>query len=430
MRHFKQLPQLIFVMLILGGAVLGVLIPGARGEDDIQKQIDAKNEEIKQLESEASAYRATLGDIGKQANTLAGEIQRLDKSIKVISQNILVTNAKIGKTELEIKELGINIKARELTIDEERGRIGYLIIALASGDTEGPLQILMKNESISAFFSSLDNIVSIQSDIQALLSNLRKEREELKDRKERAEDKRLELAALAGDLADQKALQGDQRKQRNDLLIETKNQEKRYQDLLADAVRKRDSLQQEINTLEAGLKAEFDQSKLPAPGASILGWPLPAPIFITQYFGNTAFARSGAYSGKGHNGVDFRAPNGTSVFAAEGGTVRATGDTDLGCRRASYGRWVLVDHPNNLSTLYAHLSLIKVKAGDGLNRGELVGYSGQTGYATGPHLHFSVFASQAVAISQLKSKVCGRNMTLPLSPFEGYLNPMSYLPVL
>lgn len=430
MRHFKGLPQWICFGLIFVVAVFGVFAQKAHGEDDIQKQIDAKNEEIKRLESEASAYRATLGDIGKQANTLAGEIQRLDKSIKVVSQSILVTNAKIGKTELEIKELGTHIRARELSIEEERGRIGYLIMALASGDAEGPLQILMKNESISSFFSSLDNIVSIQSDIQALLSNLRKEREELKDRKERAEGKRLELAALAGDLADQKALQGDQRKQRNDLLLETRNQEKRYQELLADAVRRRESLQQEINTLEAGLKAQFDQSKLPAPGASILGWPLPAPIFITQYFGNTAFARAGGYNGKGHNGVDFRASNGTSVFAAEGGTVRATGDTDLGCRRASYGRWVLIDHPNNLSTLYAHLSLTKVKAGDGMNRGELVGYSGQTGYATGPHLHLSVFASQAVAISQLKSKVCGRNMTLPLSPFEGYLNPMSYLPAL
>ena len=191
--------------------------------------------------------------------------------------------------------------------------------------------------------------------------------------------------------------------------------------------RKREALQQEINSLESGLQANFAPSAVPAPGKGILGWPLPNPIFITQYFGKTSFARSGAYNGNGHNGIDLRAAVGTPVFASERGTVRAAGDTDLGCRRASYGRWVLIDHPNNLTTLYTHLSLIKVRPGDGVNRGELIGYSGRTGYATGPHLHFSAFVRQAVSVGQLKSRVCGRTMTLPLSPFSGYLNPLDYL---
>ena len=136
---------------------------------------------------------------------------------------------------------------------------------------------------------------------------------------------------------------------------------------------------------------------------------------------------AGGYAGKGHNGIDIRASNGTEILSAESGTVRGVGDTDEVCRRASYGKWILIDHGNNLTTLYAHLSLVKVLPGQAVSRGELIGYSGNSGYATGPHLHFSVFAHEAVEIGNLKSKVCGRIMTLPLSPFNGYLDPLNYL---
>ena len=88
-----------------------------------------------------------------------------------------------------------------------------------------------------------------------------------------------------------------------------------------------------------------------------------------------------------------------------------------------------MEHDNNLSTLYAHLSLIRVDAGDAVQAGDLLGYSGNTGYSTGPHLHFAVFASKAVRVtSEYKSKICGTLLTLPLSPKNGYLNPLSYLP--
>ena len=397
-------------------------------QDEITKQIEAKNQEIKQLEAEAAKYRTTLGDIGKEANTLATRIRSLDRAIAGLKASIQITSAKIARTNLEIQELGKNIRAKETSIETERGHLGSLLISVAEGDHQTPLEILMKNETLSSFFTSIDALKNFQEKIQSLLAELRQARQDLKNQKTQAEQKKLELVALSNDLKDQKNLQEYERTERANLLKETKNQERKYQELLAEVERKRQGLQQEINTLEAGLRATFDRSLLPKAGVGILGWPLPDPIFITQYFGNTAFARAGGYNGKGHNGIDLRAANGTPIFAGEGGVVRATGNTDASCRRASYGNWVLIDHPNNLSTLYAHLSLIKVAAGDGVNRGELIAYSGHTGYATGPHLHLSVFARQAVELGQLRSRICGTIMTLPLSPFSGYLNPTDYLP--
>lgn len=419
-------------ILIFGTLLLlaGVFLPfTARvfANEDIRRQIDEKSSEIKRLEEDVKRYQGELADAERSANTLQGQIKLVDQTIKRLDADIRVTNAKISRTTLEIQSLGTEIGVAEDSIAVDRKRLAALVAELAERDQEPPLTTFMKYASISAFFTGLDELVQIQDELNGVIAELRLNREQLTDQKGRAEGKRAELASLARDLGDQKTIQAGERKTRANLLAETRNQEKRYQQLLTDAKKKRQALESEIESLEASLRATFDRSLLPKAGNGVLGWPLPDPIFITQYFGNTDFARGGAYGGKGHNGVDFRASNGTGVFSTEQGTVRAVGDTDQGCRRVSYGKWVLIDHPNNLSTLYAHLSLVKVSPGMSVSRGMLIGYAGATGYATGPHLHLSVFARQAVEVIDYRSKVCGTIMTLPISPNSGYLNPMDYL---
>jgi murein DD-endopeptidase MepM/ murein hydrolase activator NlpD len=151
---------------------------------------------------------------------------------------------------------------------------------------------------------------------------------------------------------------------------------------------------------------------------------------LTQYFGSTDFARSGAYNGSDHNGIDFGVSTGTRVISALAGTVTATGNTDLvrGCY--SYGKWVLIKHANGLSTLYAHLSVISVSQGQVLETGDSIGFSGATGYATGPHLHFTVYASDGVRLvkmGDIKAKTSCAAAVIPVAPTDAYLNPMQYL---
>jgi murein DD-endopeptidase MepM/ murein hydrolase activator NlpD len=151
---------------------------------------------------------------------------------------------------------------------------------------------------------------------------------------------------------------------------------------------------------------------------------------ITQYFGNTAFAQSGAYNGKGHNGIDCGIPTGTKVLATLGGTVIETGNTDAvpGC--LSYGKWILIEHGNGLSSLYGHLSSVNVSTGQTVSTGQLIGHSGNTGYSTGPHLHFTVFASkgvQVVRLGDVKSITSCGAARVPVAGFEAYINPIDYL---
>lgn len=101
---------------------------------------------------------------------------------------------------------------------------------------------------------------------------------------------------------------------------------------------------------------------------------------------STVYNRPGSHWKLGrHTGVDFSIPSGTKVVSAMAGTVLETGSVSWG---PSYGISVIIDHGQGIRAIYAHLSALKVKKGDKVEEGELIGLSGNSGNSTGPHLHF------------------------------------------
>jgi len=131
--------------------------------------------------------------------------------------------------------------------------------------------------------------------------------------------------------------------------------------------------------LEGGLSSSFvgDWTEL-ADAPSI--WPVEGRV--ASSFGE----RQDPINGEGafHSGIDIDAPYGTPVRATADGNVTGA------VMGAGYGREVELDHGHNLMTLYGHLSAIAVLAGQHVTRGQIIGYVGATGRATGPHLHYEV----------------------------------------
>ncbi|MBI3421018.1 MAG: peptidoglycan DD-metalloendopeptidase family protein [Candidatus Sungbacteria bacterium] len=428
------------VLVVLFFAAMLATPARAATLEELKKSIEQKQQEIKRIEEEAKKYKEGISEQQQRGRTLKAEIAAIEKNIRSLTQSIAVTEVKQRLTKEEIAVLAIQISQKEQSIETFRAGLSSIIQSLSQRESEPPVIMLAKYNTLSEFFKEFDNASTLHKRMLASLDTLRELRLELKAEKTQAEGKKQQLENLETELESRQQIQKGVKAERGILLSETKSQEKKYQELLREQERKREALEQEVLAIEEKIKIEIDRTRLPTRGIHVFGLPLrdlslvscfkgtvSTAGCITQFFGNTDFARSGGYNGKGHNGMDFRADIGTPALAVETGIVGGAGDTDIGCRGASYGKWILVKHPNNLSTLYAHLSQVSVTAGQSIRRGDVIGYTGKTGYATGPHLHFTVFATQAVRIDSLVSKVCGRVMILPIAALNGYLNPLDYL---
>jgi murein DD-endopeptidase MepM/ murein hydrolase activator NlpD len=131
--------------------------------------------------------------------------------------------------------------------------------------------------------------------------------------------------------------------------------------------------------LEGGLTPSYAGDWTQLADAPSL-WPIEGRV--ASSFGE----REDPINGEGafHPGIDIDAPWGTAVHAAGDGDVTGA---SMG---AGYGRQVVINHGHDLVTLYGHLSSIAVLPGQHVTRGQVIGYVGQTGRATGPHLHYEV----------------------------------------
>jgi len=94
---------------------------------------------------------------------------------------------------------------------------------------------------------------------------------------------------------------------------------------------------------------------------------------------------------KFHKGLDFSAPQGTPIYATGDGVVKEAGFSDAG-----YGNHVVINHGYGYETLYGHMFRIKVRQGQRVKRGEVIGWVGSTGKSTGPHCHYEVHINNNV----------------------------------
>jgi murein DD-endopeptidase MepM/ murein hydrolase activator NlpD len=396
---------------------------------DLQGKISDSESEIAALEAEIAEYQAELAEIGEEKATLAGAVATLDVTRKKLAADISVTQEKVNRAELNITRLSLDIGDTSRDINEKKEAIAHFIRKIDEVETLSLAELLLSSDSLSRFWDDVETMRRFEENIDENVDELVVFKTDLEYDKAAVEKEQANLIAYRGQLSDQKAIADQNRAEQNALLTQTKNQESLYQSKLSEKTRLKEELEKELQEYESQLQFALDPDSVPTIGSGVLAWPLK-DVYITQYFGNTPFAKSGAYGGNSHNGIDLRAAVGTPLYASLSGVVQATGNTDAipGCY--SYGKWVLIRHYNGLSTLYAHLSLIKVEKGESLGTGDIIGYSGNTGYSTGPHLHYTVYASDAVEIvrmGDIKTRTNCANAYIPVSALSGYMNPLDYL---
>ena len=400
----------------------------------LSQQIETVRRERQALLEEQQRLQAELEAVTQESQNLGSAVKSLDTTKKKISTDIKVTQSKISAADLNIKVLENNVTAAESDIQTHKKAIVRSIQAIFEYDQRPLLLDLLAATNFSNAWRDRSQLEGLSVKLDEEMQSLQETKTILSFEKVKKEKVKLEAVSLQRELSGQKVVVEESQKAKERLLAETKSKEAEYQKMLAENLAKQREFEEDLFRLESGLDISLDSTLIPEARPGILSWPLDN-VFVTQRFGRTSGAAR-LYSSGSHNGVDFRATQGTPVKAMLGGVVEGTGNTDQykGCY--SYGGWVLIKHPNGLSSVYAHLSASLVTKGQGIATGDIIGYSGGTprvfgsGYSTGPHLHVGLFASQGVSIRQfVESRGC-KLAFVPIADVKAYLDPLAYLPTL
>ncbi len=426
-------------IIIVPLAMVPFVLLAQTNPQDLQENIQDVTGKIQELEEGIKKDEQNLNVIAGEKQTLSAAVSNLSYSERILEGDIEETEEEIEETEQQIESLSSQIDTLAGTIDENQVFIQTTLQELYKESDTGVWEAILLYDTFSEFLDRSNDLQRTGKVLGDKLSQLQARQEQLLVTNNKKELAKFELENQIENLSDRKKVVELTKAQKASLLAQTKNKEQTFQQSLAEKRKAVQEFEQQMQVLELQLRVALDKSAYQGKLTGLFNWPFAGWYRISQFFGNTSYASGGAYNGRGHSGVDFATPMGTPIVAVMDGVVTAADDTGKhgatinGVYRqcVSYGKWIVIDHENGLSTRMNHLSLIKVVDGQRVRRGQVIGYSGNTGISTGPHLHISAAATQGVQIKRLGdviSTTACRNARAPIIAANAYLDPFDYLP--
>jgi murein DD-endopeptidase MepM/ murein hydrolase activator NlpD len=393
--------------------------------DELVRQKAEKQKRLQDVTRRVSELQAEINQKKSLARTLNNEIAILNLEIAQTEAKIEETEAKIDTTNLEIADVTNTIIQTEQDIAKNKEFLKKLISQIYDLDSLSPLEIALENDNFSEFLNQLQYTTNIQEQSQEALNQIKKLKAELEIRNAELKKIKADLDALNDELELTQAGLNGQRVAKQQILDQTKSQERSYQKLLTESKGLEDQIEREIYELDAEISKKLGNRRLP-PKKGLFMWPMEGTM--TQGYGNTGFTSLGYNF---HNGIDVAAPAGRQIYAVYDGVVEATGTGN-----GAYGNWVAIRHNvsanRQLVSLYGHMSSFRMKKGQAVKQGDLVGFEGNTGNTTrilygphrGYHLHFTVFDGEGFGISQ---GTLVKQFGTYYVPYGATYNPMDFL---
>ncbi len=361
---------------------------------DTISDIEARQEELEQEKADlANQLEALRNDeASKQAYQ-----EKLQEQIDVVEEQIDSARRDIDSLNSRITELTMRLQKSQEEIQSTIDQFKERLKALYKAGDVGTVEILLSSDSFSDFTMRSELIRTMTLHDQELMQKIEDYMDGTKAEREECERSKAKVAELKKQMENQQE-ELDGLYQENlaaiaELETAQANTQKLIEDNeaeLADNEQKMLAAIEEQKRLEEERKQQQQQNEYmggnvtyPVGGGGVEGfnpiWPLPGVSYVSCYYGGYA----------GHRGMDIAGPYGTPVVAAESGTVIAANDYDSW--GDSWGYYVLIYHNGTFTTRYAHLSALAVSNGQWVEQGTIVGYEGDTGNVTGPHLHFEVY---------------------------------------
>lgn len=389
-KHKKKDWRRLFVTILAAVMLLSLILPlltsamfSARAvtQADLQNQIGGLKVEAadtaqrrKELQAQLKAIENDKAKAMERHNILSQQLSELDTQISNTQSQIdayaaLITEQEAALTEAQAKESQAYEKfcqrARSM---EESGTISYWSVLFSASDYADLLDRLAMVDQIMRYDNNVvDTLAAARQEVETTLEGLNASKTELDAQKAQLDLQRVEQSTKVTEA--------------QSLLDDLKTQADKAEALVAAEEAEMAKIEKAIAAKEKELQALIAAANFKT--GSGYAYPLPYQYTrLTSLYGPRTHPITGKYNN--HTGIDIPAPGGTNVTAVQGGIVVTSAYAPK-----SYGEYVVIAHAGGVTTLYAHMQRgsRRVKEGDAVDQGQIIGLVGTTGSSTGNHLH-------------------------------------------
>ncbi|MBE9086735.1 peptidoglycan DD-metalloendopeptidase family protein [Tolypothrix sp. LEGE 11397] len=362
----------IFLTLILALPIYATDTPSINTLKQQQQQVQQQRQNVVQ-------ERDRLTNLQEAAkNRLNG----LQQNLQTTDSHIQDTELRLNQANQRLQELETDLDVAEISYEEQQAATVARLRFLQRSPASQGWGILLQSENISDFISRRHQLKLVYQADRQILAKLNQKAKLISQQKTAVEQQKNEIALIRLQLLAQKADYQAQAQSQSEL-IERLNSDRlaleaAQNQLEQDSKNIEILIQQKI--AEAQAKTNSNSKSVIIRGTGMFAYPSDAPT--SSPFGWRIHPILGYR--RFHAGLDFAASYGSTIRAADSGTVIFAG------WYGGYGKAVIIDHGNGITTLYGHTSELFVSEGQGVQRGQAIAAVGSTGLSTGPHLHFEV----------------------------------------
>lgn len=374
--EFKKNTRKILSILLLAAILFTfILAPLSAFAESIGENQSKKQD----LSNKSSGLKSKLDALKNDAQKKQEYKNTLDEQISVIRQEVDLINDKISELDDQILQKEEMIENTQADIDKNYRILKHRLKAIYMAGDISNIEIILGAKDFSDFLDKAEIIKTISDHDSKLINNLKTGMDQIKEEKRIIEEnkqiifnekiildeKQDEFLGLASEI--------------EEVIAELKSQEENVKNEI-------DENDSEIQRINREIEAYYEEQaggggNIYPPTSGNYAWPVPGFYYISSDYFDTDSRNSM------HRAIDIAGPSiyGARVVSSEAGRVILSCTDGYG---GGYGNYVVIDHGNGKSTLYGHLSGVASFKGQTVSKGQTIGYVGNSGFSTGPHLHF------------------------------------------
>jgi len=365
-----------------------LLIPAAAPAEDLQSELEAKQSQLQKVEHRKGVLTTTISHYGDKIDRLTAAVAGIRTREAAVRERLAAKQAELDKAVAVLDTARERLARVRAHLKRALVALRQRLVAMYEAGSPDLVSVLLGSnglEDLAARTEYLDRLHGMDEAVVGRVRDLRDEVQglvaRLRDAKDRIESARDAIASEKEALtAARTALQSHERE-----LVATRADREAALQKVGEHEQELDGSVAAIQGKIAAQLAATGSAPLPAGpikgGSGGLIWPVNGPV--VSGFGPRTI--NGSY--EFHPGIDIAVPEGTPIHAAAAGTVSLQQSE---AESGGYGNYTCIDHGGGLSTCYAHQSSFAISLGQSVSQGEVIGYTGCTGYCLGPHLHFEV----------------------------------------